>query len=896
MARKLIQREQECAWIRHVEGMVDMVKANEWKGAWRWLKRLVGSTMTLVRIPPVYDPDLPAGAPDRLITDPARVAEAWAKFFGKLVKDPDVPEGATPEAERRRWRVRNPLAKLPRYAGINDDLDWWEVCEALKSMKSGRAPGPDGIPPEVLKAAYEPSADRELLPKTVWGRVIFAALRRMWESGVVPESWAAANVVPIPKKGDLCDMDNYRGISLIATIVKLLCVILNRRLSDAAEAAGHLRREQAGFRRREECVGQACALYEVIRRNNINKLHVFACFVDFRKAYDMVPHGALFHRLHSLGIRGRALRLIQGLYAASSMRARLPGRLGPAVRVQRGVRQGCPLSPLLFDLYIDSILDECDGVGVSGGGDVQVPGLLFADDLVCLANTTEALGFMLSKVSAWADRWGMRIGAQKCGVMAFGSAAVDGQAEAQRWVNAVEWKLQGEAISVVQKYTYLGLDFSPELDLRVMAGARVDKGRKAMAALRPLLRNQHIPVPIRTRVLCSMVQPTLTFGGELFGMRIETVAKHQQVLSRGMRLIMGFSETSKLVSEAALWAELQISPVVAVVNHLRVRSFRKYPSLATTIGSLCKAPFVHRRRTWISGTRMWMSRFATKLGMSLAEFDRMALKEVKKRLGEWREKASPARGGKVFRENEYGKTAGYHRLALKNLAWGRPLQLLGRARMGALLTASRAAGMKLIHPRFKSVCPFCCSEIPETVTHLLVGCDAWVVPRSRFLSAPMAAANAAFESQLKRVAEGEVRVGGVAVRVPILNSNEVAVMLLGGESRGIAIPNWAGLPEKKNSKGDREVRVREEAKCEEPPCAKVAFFLSEVERRRRAKLDTLAKEFASEQRVGGAPVGADAGVNGDVGVVGGDGFPPRGDARQGMPGLLPAHAPAFAGD
>jgi hypothetical protein len=156
-------------------------------------------------------------------------------------------------------------------------------------------------------------------------------------------------------------------------------------------------------------VGQACAL---------DKMHVLACFADLRKAYDMVPHGA------------------------------------------RGVRQGRPRSPLLFDLYIDSILDDCEEVGISRGGQLCVPGLLLADDLVCLANTTQALEFLLSKVSSWAGRWGMQIGAKKCGAMAFRARIDGGMEEAQRRVNVVEWKLQGEVIPVVQKYTNLGLDFT----------------------------------------------------------------------------------------------------------------------------------------------------------------------------------------------------------------------------------------------------------------------------------------------------------------------------------------------------------------------------------------------------------------------------------------------------
>jgi len=867
----LIRLEKKQAWVRHVSSMTEMVSYNDWKGAWRWVKRLVGNSITLHRIPPVYDPDLPLASPNRLVTEPARIADVWATFFRKLVADRDMVDGSSMEDERRRWKARVPLVKKPRYEGINEDLSWAEVSLALSKMRSGRAPGPDGLPPEVLKIAAESKEDRGDEPATCWGKVLFSTLQLLWRTGRIPKVWASAHVVPIPKKGDLCDMDNYRGISLIATVIKLLCVVLTDRLMEGAERRGDLRREQAGFRRGEECVGQACALYEIIRRRIIKGKGVYACFVDFRKAYDTVPHGALFHRLHSLGIRGRALRFIQGLYSVSSMQVRLPGRVGPKVRVQRGVRQGCPMSPLLFDLYIDSILDECEGLGIDVAG-TNISGLLFADDVVCMATSRAGLQDILARVSWWADTWGMRVGANKCGVIAF--AEGDLLDTVSRRVRRRVWRLQGDVINVVDSYTYLGLEFTTTLDLDVMAKARLKKGEKALGALRPLLSSHTIPVPIRVRIATAMLRPVLTYGGELYGMQVARAIPLQRVMNKALRFILGFGEKSKMVAGEALWAELGVAPVSAVINALRARAWAKYSGSKTIIAELCNSLPAGRKATWVTGTIRWLKRW----GADLAHVDADLIQE---QVWKWREGKSMTKSMQYYKSAALDKSVGFHQCSLKNLNWVRPLELVSRARMGGMLLAKRAVGMGIIHPRYKQVCPFCIGGGEETLFHVFNDCPAWMEARHRHLRDVLTEVEGfGLARQMVRVEERKEFLVGI---------------LLGGELRGYTLgPAWAKC---------------EAARDAKPWCCFVGMFLLTIENARKAVFDRLAREFKQDNiqnlQLGVAGVAAEqdgkvrdnddiAGHASDAEEEDSDNdavVPPRGNALRGRPGLIRAHAP-----
>ena len=152
---------------------------------------------------------------------------------------------------------------------------------------------------------------------------ILHLLNRVWDTGIIPTIWRESTMVSIPKKGDLTQMDNFRGISLMTTIVKILTLIVSYRINDKGEEANRFCKAQAGFRRAEECVTQYGCVLEYLKRRRPLGMRSYALFVDFKKAYDRVPHQALMAKLRRFGITGKCLRFIENLYAVSTMRVRI---------------------------------------------------------------------------------------------------------------------------------------------------------------------------------------------------------------------------------------------------------------------------------------------------------------------------------------------------------------------------------------------------------------------------------------------------------------------------------------------------------------------------------------------------------------------------------------------
>ncbi len=143
----------------------------------------------------------------------------------------------------------------------------------------------------------------------------------------------------------------------MSTVLKVLLTIVSKRLNREFEINNLFSPAQAGFRTREECSTQVACLYEAAKRRELKGKATYLTFVDLKKAYDTVPHEALFAKLSHFGVRGRSLTFIQKLYAKSKIRVRSGGSLSETVPLLRGVRQGCPLSSVLFNIFINDVLD-----------------------------------------------------------------------------------------------------------------------------------------------------------------------------------------------------------------------------------------------------------------------------------------------------------------------------------------------------------------------------------------------------------------------------------------------------------------------------------------------------------------------------------------------------------
>ncbi|KAH6574876.1 hypothetical protein BASA62_002241 [Batrachochytrium salamandrivorans] len=318
---------------------------------------------------------------------------------------------------------------------LDQDFSWNQIAAALLQMSPRKAPGDDGITTAFYQAAlYMPANTQEGVPPTPFARALLRVCGQVFASATIPRAWLCASIVSIDKKdGDPLNPGDKRGIALINVGLKLVCKVLQMRIERFVETNNLLSYEQAGFRKREECVGQVVSLVDIIQRRQNAGLNTHVLFIDIRKAFDTVPVGALLWKLQNMGFPRRTLAFLKALYTSSSARARAGSLLSDPFPVQRGF-PGLPRDTN------------------------PIRGLMYADDVAVFADSEQSLLAASTAIEQWANQWEMQFGVAKCGIISFTGHL------APRLDNPLDIRLHGQLVSRVESYKYLGVLIDSKLD------------------------------------------------------------------------------------------------------------------------------------------------------------------------------------------------------------------------------------------------------------------------------------------------------------------------------------------------------------------------------------------------------------------------------------------------
>jgi hypothetical protein len=176
------------------------------------------------------------------------------------------------------------------------------------------------------------------------------------EKGNIPDSLKLAEIKPIYKgKGSKLDCQNYRPISLLPSISKILEKIIYNRLLEYLENNNLLDENQYGFRKNRSTIDAITNLIGHITSNHENKKISLALFIDMSKAFDTIDHNILIYKLQKYGITGTALNLIKNYLTNRQQRVKINETISDTQKITHGVPQGSILGPLLFNLYVNDL-------------------------------------------------------------------------------------------------------------------------------------------------------------------------------------------------------------------------------------------------------------------------------------------------------------------------------------------------------------------------------------------------------------------------------------------------------------------------------------------------------------------------------------------------------------
>ena len=241
------------------------------------------------------------------------------------------------------------------------------------------------------------------------------------------------------------------------------------------------------------------------------KKRLYACFVDIRKAYDCTIRELLYKKLMTdYGVGGNFLRLLQSMYDNHKVYVRVTEGLLQPIHTKIGLKQGCGISPLLFNLFIDKITTifdrSCDPVSL---GREDLSCLLWADDLILLSTSPEGLQNAINKTNCFYSDLGLQMNTKKTKIMVFNTRGIK--------LTDNNFYLGSSPLEIADNYQYLGIKFKPSGSFQFAVGELIDKANKAWYAISNVLyQHKKLAVKKALQLFDSLIRPILLYAVEFW--------------------------------------------------------------------------------------------------------------------------------------------------------------------------------------------------------------------------------------------------------------------------------------------------------------------------------------------------------------------------------------------
>ena len=440
------------------------------------------------------------------------------------------------------------LPQHPAASALGIEPTEEKIATAMEAMAIKKEVGSDGLPPELLKLGLQQN------------RTILRELHRLttltWREGKVPQQWEDAVITVLYKKGDKTECGNYRGISLVSHAGKVLLKVVARRLSAYCEAKGLLPEEQCGFRpdRSTTDIMHVVRRLQEIGRKVGMSLHM--CFIDLQKAYDAVDHLRLWQVLTRIGVPPQMIAVIRQFH--DGMRACVrpdDGVCSDWFEVEQELRQGCVLSPLLFNIFFAAMLnavlqrfseelailaelvhlkEPLTSMGPEPAMDYvrrAVWGMLYTDDACVVSRSPQGLAKMVEVIVEVRREFALTVSAKKTETMYMPPSRTPR--------TMVQIEAAGQIYKQVQSFTYLGdaVIETPDMSVEIARRTRACWMRIRRYS-RELYGQPKVALSLKTRMIKVEAIESLLYGCSTWTLRQEHYAKlrtvelHHRVLLR----------------------------------------------------------------------------------------------------------------------------------------------------------------------------------------------------------------------------------------------------------------------------------------------------------------------------------------------------------------------------
>ena len=456
---------------------------------WRLTKRSPGKDQGITA---VWGPD------KKIIFDPPKVRKAVYESFKSRLNGKDEK----PVTSKRKKKKASRLGKK-----LSRPVSREELKKVISQIKKEKAPGPFGIYGEHI----------------IYGGMLLHEFIRDWlnnllKSGVVPEFLKQGRVSLLYKRGDCLDPANYRPITLSSVMMKVLTRLLNIRLEEVVEENKLLSEKQFGFRKKYSTMDAVLVTSAAIDKARMDKLDAGMASIDLKAAYDMVSREALFKKLETLGLNGSFLTLIEDYYTGDSVVYAVGDEVTKALYMTQGVKQGCNLSPMLFNLFLVDMINKVHDMklGIKLGADI-ITIISYADDIIAFARCIDDLRKVIECITEECRKINMMVSVPKSKILRVGLSV-------RLYDNIDDDHLDFDQ---VLKCKYLGILLENRTGVYYGEFAQecVRKARAYKFAIMRKAKDSHDPVRVAREMWNKAALPGILYGSEVLPIRKQELRK-----------------------------------------------------------------------------------------------------------------------------------------------------------------------------------------------------------------------------------------------------------------------------------------------------------------------------------------------------------------------------------
>ena len=309
--------------------------------------------------------------------------------------------------------------------------------------------------------------------------------------------------------------------------------------------------EQCGFRKKRSCQDHIFTLFNILENRKLCKKDTYTCFVDFKKAFDSIPRDKLWHKLKRIEVNGHFLNIIQRLYSKTQYSVYLENASTDWFTVNSGVKQGCTLSPTLFNIYINDLVDylKSSTAGSLNVGKVNLDCLLYADDLVIIADCPNTLQEKLHCLTQFCDDWSLSINPQKTKIVHFRNN--------RKRLDPTRFTCCNSVISYAANYKYLGIIFNEHLSWKSAIEAISTSVSRAASLIICKYRScGGFNYKIYSRLYECLILPIVNYSSFLWGFK-----SYPEINKMQYKLIRNFLALNKNTPLEALIGEMGWKPI-----------------------------------------------------------------------------------------------------------------------------------------------------------------------------------------------------------------------------------------------------------------------------------------------------------------------------------------------